>query len=56
MFPLNEECGYYDLRDDVHKHSCGVRLVRERQHELIGSRKRGFELLMKSETIQLESF
>lgn len=34
MFPLDQDCGHYDLRDYQQKCPGGVRLVRRRQNEV----------------------
>lgn len=56
MFPLDQDCGYYDLRDYEQKRPDGVRLVRKRQKELSASTTGLLDLYGKAECYEPESF
>lgn len=56
IFPLEKDCGYYDLRDYEQKRPGGVRLVRKRQNDLSAWKRGLLDLYRKAECYEPESF
>lgn len=56
IFPLEKDCGYYDLRDYEQKRPGGVRLVRKRQNGFSTSKKGLLHLHGEAEFYESGSF